>query len=622
MLNKYLNLLLIISFSCLISSCELPKNEEIEAKKEDGYKSLPKREDSWFRNPRDRIDPYGDLNREDYSDLAKRDGSYFNSGKPVGPKIRMPDVTDLLSEPESQKIANDKLVSISVNENVPLKDVIIELARRAEVDVEIDKNIDGGIIFVAKDKPFSQVIDRIANMAGLNYSFDDGILKISKDTPVIKNYKFNILDLTRNSSSSVTTSFTVGSSAGGSSSSSDSSSSSGSAAGGAISGGSTASLNSQSGDGDIWTNITAGVTQILSMYISDDSSAAQPADGSAPATNANRSGIISVNKNAGMVTILATNRQHKAVKEYLDRIHIELTSQVLIEAKVVEVTLNDEYNSGINWNLFLNGGDVGIGGGFGATGVGATIADIGTDDGFIASALPFDLFGDNNTTLDGAIELLQTFGTTRSLSNPRISALNNQFAVLNFSKNEVYFLISESETTTTSSGGSTTSGGVETEVQTVPIGVVLAIQPSIDLQKKEILMNVRPTLTRVTDRISDPGADIIASNNGLDPDTFNSQIPVVDTRELDTTLRVKNGEIMVIGGLLEEASNNTDTGLPGASGLPFIGNAFKGVSKLTTNVETVIFIKATIVPGRGVSVEDEEFYKKFTTGRTKFFESE
>lgn len=629
-MNKY-KLIFLSLLLFFISSCN--SNDELNKIREDGHKLFPKREDSWFRNPSDKIDPYGNLSRDDYMNgLANNTGEYKSQqNSSEAPKIKSPELSNLIESPEKQNLISDKLVSISVGEDTPIKDVIIELARRAEVDVEVDKDISGSIIFIAKDKPFSEVIDRICKIVNLTYSYNDGILKISRDMPVIKNYKFNMIDLTRTSQSAVNANFSVGGTSSGNSSSSSSSSSGSSAAntGGTITGGSSLTLNAKSGDGDIWTNITVGINQILSKY--DFQSGGNPsiiaasnqnaAQQIANSSNTGSSGIISVNKNAGLITVLATEKQHKAVKEYLDRMHIELASQVLIEAKVVEVTLSDEYQSGINWNLLMNDKRFGLGGGFGADPVGSSISSVASDYGLKLSVLP-GLIGDNNNSIDSSIKLLQTFGTTRSLSNPRISALNNQFAVLNFSKNEVYFTIQEDITSATTTGSSTTDGqtAITSTINTVPIGVVLSLQPSIDLEKNEIIMNLRPTLTRVTDRVDDPGAKIIAQKNSVvNLDSFKSQIPIVDTREIDTTLRVKNGDIMVIGGLLQDNSENTDQGIPGVSTTPILGNLFKSVNKTQNNVETVIFIKATIIPGNGVSVEDEEFYKKFTTSRSPFF---
>ncbi len=641
--NIYFRTLTTALVTTIVFSCAY--DDSYEKKKEAAYKTYPRRADTWFVNPKDKIDPYGDLSRDDYMNVTNNTDHYTSDGKPVYPDIKMPTMSNMLAEPEKQNLITDKLVSISVNEDTPLKDVIIELARRAEVDIEIDKDISGSIIFIAKDRPFSEVIDRICNMADLSYSYEKGVLKVMRDKPVLKNYKFNLPDLTRSSESSINTTFSVGGSGGASSGGGGGGGSGGGGGGGSgggssggagasgASGSSTTTLTSKSGDGNIWGNITTGVNQLLALD-SGNSNSTIAANTSSTAENSGApdanigqasasattvattggSGIVSVNKNAGIITIMATEKQHKAIKEYLDKVSMELSSQVLIEAKVVEVSLNDVYSTGINWTLLANGGKQTLAAQFGTTAI-----DTG-GGGWTLTSLPVDLFGgDDQNTLAGTIKLLQQFGTTRSLSNPRINALNNQFAVLNFSTSLIYFTLEEQDTSTTGDNPLSTSS-LTTTINSVPVGIVLTLLPSIDLEKNEVLMNVHPTLTRKTGDIQDPGAQIIAAKHNLS--NVVSSIPIINTRELDTTLRIKNGEIMAIGGLLENTSTNTDNGLPGASKIPYIGNIFKGVDKNENNIETVILIKATIVPGKGVSVEDEEFYKKFTNSRTPFFPSE
>jgi len=590
-----LNSLLAFSLLLMVSACS--HQSRIDRLREDNSTDKHKRSDSWLEqlnvNPKDKIDPYNNLDREDYMEIGaqRKLADNFSSSK-----IQTPKMQDILADVDDEFLANDKLVSISVNENVPLKEVLVELARRAEVDVEIDKNINDNIIFIAKDKPFSQVIKRIARIAGLRYDFEDGVLRIEKDNPVIKSYKFNMLDITRSSSSSVNSSLSVGGESG----------DGGSAA---VTGGSSSQVDTASGDGDVWSNVESGVSGILSKYSSKSSE-----DGGSSSS----SSILSLNKSAGVVSVLATDSQHKAVKEYLDSIHMSLTSQVLIEAKVLEVTLDDKYNSGIDWNVVTS--NLGIGAQLGADASAFSFTP-GADE-FKVGVLPTSLFGNDNVSISAGVELLETFGVTRSLSNPRINTMNNQFAILNFSQNEVYFdvtLEKEEEEATDRNPNPETTITVDSEIRTVPIGIVLTLQPSIDLDRNEITMNVKPTLTRVTDRVSNPGVTIIAADiDGLDADSLNAEIPVVEVRELDTVLRAQSGEIMVIGGLLEERTLNTDTGVPGLSRIPYLGNAFKRVSKETTMVETVIFIKPTIIPGKGVSVEDKDFYKKFNRDNRAF----
>ncbi len=610
-----------------LSACSGSKKEESVREKES--KNFPQRKDSWFKknlvNAGDKIDPYGDLSREDYMEIA--DPSEKNKNlNIVTPHIQLPDVTGLMKSPDKIEVENDKLVSISVNEEIPLKEVLVELARKAEIDVEIDKNINGGIIFIAHEKPFSEVIERICKIADLRYKFTNGVLQITKDTPFVTTYKFNMLDLTRSSSSSVSANVQVGGSGGSSGGSSTGSSSGASTA--SITSGSTNQLDMKSGEGDMWKTLEEGVQKILDTYALEQVSLeqaqqkVQQAAGGAVKDYA----ILSSNRNAGIITVLANTKQHQAIKEYLDGVHISLTSQVLIEAKVMEVSLKDEFASGINWNLLTTDGGFVKGISTGAN-LGSTIASSSAiaADSFKFSVLPTELFGNSGNSLDASVTLLQTFGITRSLSNPRISTMNNQSAVLNFSENEVYFQVKldDQQSTSGTAGVDNRNVSVESEIKTVPIGIILSLQPSIDLQRNEITMHIRPTLTRVTDRVADPAIAIIADRLDFpDADSLNSEIPVVEVREIDTVLRAKSSDIMVIGGLLQEKVINEDKGIPGLSSLPYLGNAFKKVGKDTQLVETVIFIKATIVPGQGVSVEDKEFYKKYSKGRHPFFNKE
>lgn len=595
-------------------SCQPPKTfDEINA---ENIKNLPKRSDTWFKkhvgklNDFDKIDPYGNLSRDDYMSIAGKqpNSRMVTKRNIVNPELQVPDLTDLTQQDKMNEMVSDKTVSISVNEDIPLKEVLIELARRAEVDVEIDKDISGSVIFIAKDKPFSEVIDRLAKIAHLTYTFKDGVLKIAKDKPVIRTYRFSMLDIKRESSSSVNSSISVGGGEGGAGSTT-------------VTSGSQSQLSIQSGEGDIWKSIEDGISEIAKRY-SDPTEVKE--DSKSSAAEGNGSSILSLNKKAGLLTVLATERQQRAIKEYLDNLHMSLTSQVLIESKVVEVSLNDQYSSGIDWNVIPTSGQITDGIYLGSSlGGGGTVASNAItkagENAFKFSILPTDLFG-TNYSLDASVALLQKFGVTRSLANPRLSTMNNQYAILNFSKNYVYFdvQLQQQSTQTTGSTTITPPPSITSEVKTVPVGVVLGLQPSIDLERNEISMSVRPTLTRVRETVKNPGTAIIAKQVGVDITGLNSDVPIVETRELDTVFRVKSGQIMVIGGLLEERSENNDTGLPGFSEIPYVGNVFKKTAKSTETVETVIFMKASIVPGQGVSVEDENYYNKFNSTHRPF----
>src|SRR5262249_965154 len=152
--------------------------------------------------------------------------------------------------------------------------------------------------------------------------------------------------------------------------------------------------------------------------------------------------------------------------------------------------------------------------------------------------------------------------------------------------------------TTTGATNPITDLTVNSEIKTVPIGIILTLQPSINLDSDEVTLNVRPTLSRVVEFVPDPAVAFLASQ-AASTSGISNQVPVVEGRELDSILKLKSGQVMVIGGLMEDKNINTDSGLPGVSRVPFLGNFFKGVDKQNNLRELVIFIRATIVDSTG-----------------------
>jgi general secretion pathway protein D len=137
------------------------------------------------------------------------------------------------------------------------------------------------------------------------------------------------------------------------------------------------------------------------------------------------------------------------------------------------------------------------------------------------------------------------------------------------------------------------------------------MMPSIDLDNNEVTLAVRPTLSTVTDTVADPAVAIEAAQAGITG--VQNLIPEVQVRELDSTLKLKSGQTMVIGGLMQQTSASTDTGIPFVSGIPYIGNLFKNVNKSTQNKELILLIKATIVNTNGsLTGTDANIFHKFS----------
>lgn len=499
---------------------------------------------SCAQNKLDPIDQEAGLSVNDFEKSFVRDRKKEKSDK--AERIRnaapIPSISKLVLAPPPPKVGGNKTISFSVTDQVPLKDVLIELGRVAKIDVDVDPSISGGIILNAKNRPLKEVIDRIASLGQLRYSYKNDVLCFEKDSPYMKNYFVDFLS-----------------------------------------------------GSQLWGDVESNLTSILSSSASSASSS----DSSSSSSSAPGSKITS-NKSAGIISIYATKAQHDNIIKYLDDVYRVASAQVLIEAKVVEVTLNKEFQAGIDWNWVEAGKSV-------TTNFGAPSAP--TITAIIPKVKLLGLGGNISAT----IKALEEFGTARAISSPRISAINNQKAVLDFSENLIYFTISASSSTSTGTSTSVVSTVTATKNE-VPIGVQLSITPSINLATDEITLDIKPKLS-----VNSGSVAVDPSVNPNTGESLGNTIPIIKTRELNTIAKVKSGSVLVIGGLMTEASTNNDSGIPFLSRIPVLGWLFKFSSKKNDIVETVIFVKATIVNnGSPPSKYDRDFYDKFTTDKKPF----
>ncbi|GLX84212.1 pilus (MSHA type) biogenesis protein MshL [Thalassotalea loyana] len=280
-----------------------------------------------------------------------------------------------------------------------------------------------------------------------------------------------------------------------------------------------------------------------------------------------------VSPQAGLITVRAYPEEIKAVKRFIDDSQNHLRRQVIIEAKILEVTLNDDYQQGVRWDNILGH-------------VGSTDFTFSTTGNVVGNVISSAIggttsIGFENSDFSGVIDLLQTQGNVQVLSSPRITATNNQKAVIKVGEDE-YFVTDVSSTTTT--GTSTT---VTPEVDLTPFfsGIALDVTPQIN-QDGEVILHVHPSVTLTdeqvkTIRISDE--DIV--------------LPLAQSsvRESDTIIRARSGEIVVIGGLIETRKIDLESKTPLLGDIPFLGEAFKSKSQTTRKSELVIMLKPTVI---------------------------
>ncbi len=315
-----------------------------------------------------------------------------------------------------------------------------------------------------------------------------------------------------------------------------------------------------------------------------------------------------VSPQSGVLVIRAMPDELRNVDAYLKATQLAVDRQVILEAKILEVELNDSYQSGVNWASFASirsGHDNRVSGGLiapGATltplpfggGQPATITDPSTglsaSSGFSlsnAAGAAGSMFGLAVQTANFAalISFLETQGTVHVLSSPRVAAVNNQKAVLKIGTDEFY--VTGVQTTT----NSTTTGNVTSPSVTLQpffSGVVLDVTPQID-EKGNILLHVHPSVSQVS--------TINKSVNLGTAGSLNLPLAASATSELDSIVRGQNGQVVAIGGLMRQASTADDSQIPGTGRVPVLSSLFGAKKRVNQKRELVVLIKPTIVEG-------------------------
>ena len=507
----------------------------------------------------DPIDQETGLTKDEYNKAIIRDIKKDEKAKNAKTAVEapIPNLSKIVIAPPPPASVTEKTISFSVTDQVPLKDVLIELGRVAKIDVDLDPTISGGVVINARNRPLGEVIERIATLGNLRYSYIKGILCFERDTPYVKNYSVDYLPDGNNLWT------------------------------------------------DVQTNITAILTNSAGSLNASVPTAAVTADGSAATVAAQpiAKSVSTLNKTAGIISVFATKKEHGEIEKYLANVTENASLQVLIEAKLVEVQLNDEYQTGINWSW---------------TDPSTTPSSKILGNNAYTAGGPLDatigiLFSKN---LTASVSALEQFGITKTISSPRVHAINNQKSTLNFTDKLIYFKLENNQATTNGVAAVTTTARTSTKLEE-NVGVELNIVPSINAKTGEITLNLKPKITVKSGEVTDPASPTDSITGKI---IIENKVPVIQTREISTVAKIQSGNIIVIGGLMKDTVTNIDKGIPFLQRIPLLGNLFKSVSKKSTTIETVIFIKATIVKsGTTPNKVDRELQEKFDTNKRKFF---
>ena len=493
----------------------------------------------------------------------------------AGTDVVPPTVTQMPAPPAPKPRPPQETYSVVVTD-VPVKDVLFALARDAGVNVDVSGDIQGNVTINAIDQTLPQILDRISRQTSIRYTLDNGTLLVLPDAPYWQNYAVDYVNIARSSEGEVTVATQIATPGG---SVNKGSESGGGGGGGASAGNGSNTKVKNITDNSFWVGLAGNLRQLIT--------------GKAPAAGGSTEGDdpVVINAMAGIVSVRGTSLQHQQIETYIDRISSNARRQVLIEVTVVEVELNDQYQTGVDWSKVSSNG------GQGNDGVSLFSTLTG---GNLGSAPVFKLTY-NNLNPDGsgfaaAVRLLEEFGDTKVLSTPRIMTLNNQTALLKVVDERVYFTIT-SETVESSVAGGKDRTIVTSKINTVPVGFVMSVTPQIN-DNGNVSLNVRPTLTRILGFVKDPAPQLADP-----PSNFDNLVPELHVSEIESLLEVADGQTVVMGGLMQDRSSKQRDGIPGLSRIPLVGDLFSYRNDEVKKSELVLFLRPTVIRSAGVGQE-------------------
>lgn len=336
---------------------------------------------------------------------------------------------------------------------------------------------------------------------------------------------------------------------------------------------------------DVWSDLRTALTGIMAaggdrreasaIATPGTVEASMGAGPQATSTSFGDGSVLVVSPMAGLVSVTAYPDKIAAVERYLADFQASVLRQVVIAAKIVEVRLGKEAHFGIDWSLIAGSASSR----FGVALRTDSATRVRGNTGNIAFT-----FNDGTTSINAVLSALESQGDVHVLSNEQTTALNNQRAIFQVTSDEVFFNVTR--TPLLGPNGAVVSFQSSVTPQVVSVGVVLDVVPQISADNV-LTMNIRPAVTSVT------SVERIRLSDGT-----TASAPNIARREGDTVARLRVGETMMIGGLVQSRTDKSVSGVPVLKDIPFIGKAFQRVDDVESRSELVVFLTPTIIAGQ------------------------
>ena len=469
--------------------------------------------------------------------------------------------------------------------NAPARDVFMALVAETPWSLTMHPDVKGAVSTSLRRVTIREALDALREMYGYDYRIDGTRISIYAPTAQTRSFVVHYLTSSRNGSSEIrvnsgSNSVTTNTGTGGNTNVMSNGQNNAGFNGG-VNGTSSQSTNSVSTQ--IQTNTTSNLWKEMSDAIK---AMVVPGPGK----------HVLITPQASLITVRAMPDELRQIEQYLQSVKGAVQRQVMLEAKIIDVELNDNYQSGIDWNrLFTQFGNTtiqaGVLGAAAATGLRALpVGGVNIPNLVALPSLGSGAYGLSigAANFDAVLSFLEAFGSARVLSSPRIATLNNQRALLKVGTDE-FFITSATPGSTTGTTGLLGSAAVNPPTlnwASFFSGIALDVTPQID-ESSVVTMHVRPSVSSVSERVRELN---LGSAGNYKLPTARSSV-----NETDTVVRIENGQMVAIGGLMQTESNNGLSGLPGASNAGPLGSLVSNQSRIGKKRELVVLIKPTVI---------------------------
>jgi len=454
----------------------------------------------------------------------------------------------LVTQVEEKRKPEERLLSFSVK-GVDVKEVLQGLAQASELNIVFDPDISGPVTIDLKDVTLGDALEMILSPLGLEYRREKNVIRVKKPALETRIFTLDYVNLTRGGTSTMSVSASAAATGGVTTGGTTGTTA---VVGGGLSGGSV-SVDSKQRETEFYKDIAEDLKPLLSPQ-----------------------GRLAVNKQSGTVAVTDFPANLRQVAAFLEKVTGTILRQVVINAQVLEVALSDSFRFGIDWTVIAE-----------------ILASQGTLTALQRLSPNTGLFriGVTGSDYSVIIDTISTQGEVNVLSNPRVTALNNQKAVIRVARDDVFFV---TQVSIVEQGGQLIERTTQTVPQVVSIGVTLDVTPQI-ASDGTVTMHIHPI---VTDKLGDAVAPT------------GETAPIVSIRETDTLVRVADGQTVIIGGLMEDKDDDRVEKVPVLGDIPLLGGLFRKTTKTGRKSELVILLTPTVLIGdRGQQTAAEALEK-------------